>query len=110
METTRYPKDSEENQRYLRAKKRTVALRKFYKHLIVYVVVNIVISGFKIKGYMEEGDSFEEALVLLDTWIVWAVWGVFVLLQAIRTFKSNVILGADWEEKKIREYMNENNR
>jgi hypothetical protein len=110
METTKYPNDSEKNQRYLRAKKRTEALRKFYKHLIVYVVVNLVISGFKIKGYMEGGDSFEEALVLLDTWIVWAVWGVFVVLQAVRTFKSNVILGADWEEKKIREYMNENNR
>ena len=110
MEATRYPNDSEKNQRYLRAKKKAEALRKFYKHLIIYVVVNIVISGFKIKGYMEDGYSFEETLGLIDIWVVWAVWGAFVLLQAIRTFKSNVILGADWEEKKIREYMNENNR
>lgn len=110
MEKNRYPNDPEKNQRYLRAKKRTDAIRKFYKHLVVFIVVNIVISGFKIKGYMEEGYTFEETLTLIDTWAVWAVWGVFVLLQAIRTFKSNVILGTDWEDKKIQEYMNENNR
>lgn len=82
-------------------------LRKFYKHLVVYVVINIIISGIKIYDYMGDGYSFEEALFTLDTYITWLVWGAFVLLQAVRTFKSNVILGADWEERKIREYMNE---
>jgi hypothetical protein len=105
MEATQYPNNKEKNQRYLRAKKRTDMLRKFYKHLMVYLVVNIIISGFKINHYMNQGDTFEEALFTLDTYLTWLIWGVFVLLQAIKTFKSNVILGADWEERKIREYM-----
>jgi len=107
MEATRYPNDTEKNQRYLRAKKKLEMIRKFYKHLIVYVVINLVISGFKIYDYMEDGDTFQEALFTFDTYITWLVWGAFVLLQAIKTFNSNVILGADWEEKKIRQYMNE---
>lgn len=110
MKASRYPNDPEMNQKYLRAKKRTDMIRKFYKHLAVYVIVNTIISFYKVRDYMRDGDSFEEAFLQLDTFIVWLVWGVFVILQAVRTFKSNVILGADWEEKKIREYMNENNR
>lgn len=106
MEATRYPNDEDKNQRYLRAKKRIEMIRKFYKHLVIYIVINIVISGFKVYEYMDEGYTFDESLFILDTYIVWLVWGVFVLLQAIRTFKSNVVMGADWEEKKIREYMN----
>lgn len=105
MERNRYSNDPEMNQRYLRAKKRTLLIRKFYKHLSIYFIVNTIISFYKVRGYMRRGDSFEEAFFQLDTFIVWMIWGVFVLLQAVRTFKSNVILGADWEEKKIREFM-----
>lgn len=95
---------------YQRAKKRTEALRKFYKHLIIYVVVNIVISSYKVNEYLDKGYSFEEALFNIDTLAVWVVWGVFVLLQAFRTFNPSMVLGTDWEERKIREYMDENNR
>ena len=110
MEATRYPNDQEKNQRYLRAKKKMEMQRKFYKHLVVYLVVNIVISSVKIYDYMSEGDTFQEALFTLDTYLTWLIWGLFVLLQAVKTFKTDVFLGADWEERKIREYMNENNR
>lgn len=93
---------------YQRAKKRTEALRKFYKHLIIYVVVNFVISVYKVDEYLDRGYSFEDALWNIDTLAVWIVWGIFVLLQAFRTFNPNTILGTDWEERKIREYMDNN--
>lgn len=96
------------NQRYQRAKKRTEQLRKFYKHLVTYVVINMFISGYKINENMGNGDTFEEAFFNLDTFIVWIVWGAFVALQAVKTFKPTIIMGSDWEERKIREYMNEN--
>ena len=107
MEHKLYSNDSELNQKYLLAKKRTENLRKFYKHLVIYVLVNSFISGFKIKDYVEGGFTFEEAFSQFDVYIVWLVWGAFVALQALRTFNSNLIGGADWEERKIREYMNE---
>ena len=110
METNLYSKDTEKHQRYLRAKKQTEMIKKFYQHLVVYLVANIIISVYKVREYMGDGDSFEEAFFQLDTFIVWIVWGVFVILQAIKTFKTNAILGVDWEEKKIREFMDENKR
>lgn len=95
---------------YQRAKKRTEALRKFYKHLVIYIVVNIAISVYKVHEYLEDGYSFEDALINIDTLAVWVVWGVFVLLQAFKTFNPSMFMGADWEEKKIRQFMDENNR
>lgn len=109
METSRF-KNPDRQQKYLRAKKRTEELRKFYKHVIIYVALNIAISAFKLRLYMRDGESFEEVMTRLDMYIVWVIWGVFLLLQAIKTYRSNVILGSDWEEKKIREFMNEGKR
>lgn len=101
--------DEEMNKRYLRAKKKTESIRKFYTHLIVYILANIAISTIKVREYMQDGDTFEEAFFQFDTFAVWMIWGVFVVLQAIKTFKTDAILGADWEERKIKELMNEGN-
>ena len=103
-------REEEMNQRYQRAKKRTEAIRKFYKHLVTYVIVNMFISGYKVNEYMEQGDTFEEAFFNLDTFIVWIVWGAFVLLQAVKTFNPTMFMGADWEERKIKELMDQNKR
>ena len=96
-----------EEQKYMRAKKRIEEIRKFYKHLMVYVLVNFFISFFKVRDYMEDGDTFMEALSNFDVYIVWVIWGFFLLLNAIKTFNTSMILGSDWEERKIKEFMNE---
>lgn len=109
MERIKYS-TPEKQQKYLRVKKRMGELRKFYKHVAIYILVNIFISGFKIREYMKDEYTFEEAFQKLDVYFVWIVWGVFVILQGIRTYNSKMILGSEWEERKIREYMNENKR
>lgn len=109
MERVKYT-NPEKQQKYLRAKKRMDELRKFYKHVAIYVLVNIFISGFKIREYLGDGYTWEETLSKLDVYVVWIVWGAFVILQAIRTYNTKMILGSEWEERKIREYMNENKR
>ena len=100
-------KDQIEEAKYLRAKKRIEQIKKFYKHVMIYLIVNLFISFFKVRDYMREGDTFMEALENLDVYIVWIIWGFFLLLQAVKTFNANMILGSDWEERKIKEYMNE---
>ena len=102
--------NNQTDQNYVRARKKVELIRKFYKHLVIYVLVNIAISAVKVVDYMSDGFTFEEAFFQLDVFIVWIIWGVFVILQAIKTFKAGTILGADWEERKIQEIMNENKR
>ena len=100
-------KEQLEENKYLRAKKRIDQLKKFYKSVMIYVIVNFFISFFKVRNYMDNGDSFLEALSNFDTYIVWIIWGFFLLLQAVKTFKADAFLGKNWEERKIKEYMNE---
>ena len=99
-------KISKEEQ-YLRAKKRVDELKGFYIHLGVYIAVNIFLSARQVYGDMQDGFTFTEAIFDLSTYWVWIFWGIGMFLHAFRVFGSHLILGKDWEEKKINEFMNE---
>lgn len=92
---------------YFRARHRIERLRKFYFHLIIYFIVNIIISGFKINRNLNRGESFSEALWDLDTFIVWIIWGIIIVIQTISVFGLPYILGRNWEEEKIKQFMDE---
>lgn len=87
-----------DNPAYEEARKRVKALKSFYINFSIYIIVNIFL-----------------ALVNLITspgrlWFIWVVlgWGIGIAFQAYSVFGKNKLLGADWEEKKIKEYMDKN--
>ncbi len=84
--------------KYIRAKERVEELKKFYGNLTSYIVV---ISGLAILNYWVDGWSYP--------WFLWAAfgWGIGLLFHAIRTFNMNPFFGKDWEQRKIKEFMNE---
>ena len=84
--------------KYIRAKERVEELKKFYGNLTSYVVV---ISGLAALNYYVNEWSY--------MWFLWAAlgWGIGILFHAIGTFNLNPFFGRDWEERKIKEYMNE---
>lgn len=97
-------------QSYIRAQKRVKDIKGFYTHLIVYISVNIFISGVIFYGLTKSGDSFSEIISnfgLYSTWLFWGI-GVFFHWLGIFGFKS-LGLGKDWEERKIKEYMEKEN-
>ncbi len=97
-------------QSYIRAQKRVKDIKGFYSHLVVYISVNIFISGLIIYGSMKSGESFSEIIDnfgLYSTWLFWGI-GVFFHWLGIFGFKS-LGLGKDWEERKIKEYMEKEN-
>ena len=81
--------------KYQRAKKRVEALRRFYIHVGVYVLVNLLLFLINITASPE------------SLWFFWPLvgWGIAVILHAFSVFGSGRLLGADWEEKKIEEIM-----
>jgi hypothetical protein len=90
----------EENkeQKYLRAKDKVDKLRKFYGNLTTYVLVITLLAFINYWtndwGYM---------------WFLWPAfgWGIGVGFHAINVFNMNPFFGRDWEERKIREFMRE---
>ena len=96
-----------QEQKYVLARKRVEKISKFYKHLAVYIVVNIGLSAIFIVGDINDGDTFNEAFFNYHNYKIWVFWGIGILFQALNTFGLTLIFNKDWEEKKVREYMND---
>ncbi|MFJ7991076.1 2TM domain-containing protein [Peribacillus frigoritolerans] len=79
---------------YLRAKKRVENLKAFYIHLMVYILVNVMLIAINL---------------LTDSsywWFLYPLggWGIGILIHGI-TILAQGNFGSEWEERKIKEYM-----
>ncbi|WP_298220988.1 2TM domain-containing protein [Flavobacterium sp.] len=86
--------------RYQEALRRVKKVKGFYTHLIVFVVVNTAILIHKIKT-LPPGESYFQ----MEVFSVLVFWGIGLLSHALSIFLPTVLLGKDWEEKKIKELM-----
>jgi hypothetical protein len=82
---------------YQRAKRHVAALRAFYLHLAVYVLVNVFLFLINILTSPR------------SLWFYWPLlgWGIAIVAQAVSVFGfgGRGWLGQDWEERKVRELM-----
>ena len=71
------------------AKRRVAALRNFYAHFIVFVVVNLGLIALNIA-------------TVYDRWVQWALlgWCIGVLAHALTVFARASKLLAEWEGRK----------
>ncbi|SFB76989.1 2TM domain-containing protein [Kaistella jeonii] len=88
------------NIKYLEAQKRVKRLKGFYIHAVVYVLVNL----FIIAQNVESGASLSN----MENYWTAIFWGVGLLGHATSVFLPNMLMGKDWEERKIRELMDKN--
>ena len=93
---------------YIRAKQKVDCLRKFYFHLTIYFIVNILISSLKIYRNLSHGESFEDAFFDFSNYAVWLFWGIGLVIHTFSVFGLPMILGRNWEEEKIKKYMEDN--
>ncbi len=85
------------NERYQRAKKRVDELKGFYIHFGIYLIMVPIFIWLNVRS----------------THFPWAIfpiagWGMGVLGHAYETHQWNLpFFGKNWEERKIKEYMRE---
>lgn len=96
-----------QEQQYVLARKRVEKIGKFYKHLAAYIIVNIFLSAIFIVGDMNDGDTFKEAFTDYHNYKIWLYWGIGIVFQALNTFGLNLFFNKDWQERKVKEYMND---
>ena len=95
--------DNQKEERYLQAKKRVDELKKFYVHLIVFIIINTFISSRKIIKNIDNGETFSEAFFDFTTFSFWFFWGIGLVFHAFKVFGVNGFLGKEWEARKIKE-------
>lgn len=96
-------------ERYSRAKKRVEELKGFHVHLGAYLAVNTFLSIRSIYRDMQDGFSFSESFTEISTYWIWVFWGIGLFFHGLRVFGLSFFLGKDWEDRKIKKYMNQNN-
>ena len=86
--------DQEEQQRYERARARVKAIKGFYIHATIFVVVNVALFAINV-------------LVGGVWWFYWPLlgWGIGLGVHALAVFGfgGGGPWGWDWEERKTRE-------
>jgi hypothetical protein len=84
-------------ERFNRAKKQVEDIKGFYGNLISYTLVNLFLLFINLKYSPEH------------LWFFWPMlgWGIGVFFHAVKVFNFFPFLGKDWEEKKLKEFMEE---
>ena len=87
--------NSKEN-KYLRAKDRVACIKKFYTSLLFYIVF---IGFLAALNYYTNQWRY--------AWFLWAAfgWGIGLAFQAAKAFRWAPWTNKDWEERKIKEFM-----
>ncbi|MFD2908060.1 2TM domain-containing protein [Flavobacterium ardleyense] len=91
--------------KYEQALKRVKRIKSFYTHALVYLVINAMIVILNIQN-LKEGESYFK----IENFVTLFFWGIGLLAHGLSVFLPNFILGKDWEEKKIREFMEEDKK
>lgn len=86
--------------KYQEAAKRVKKIKGFYTHLTVYIVVNTMIIIVNVQN-LDEGESF----LKFKTFSTALFWGIGLAAHGLSVFLPSLIMGKDWEEKKIKELM-----
>ena len=91
---------SQDEIKYQETLKRVKKIKGFYIHLIVYIFVNILIFFLNVK-YLDQGESYFQFKNFQSAFF----WGIGLLAHGMSTFVPYLILGKNWEERKIKEFM-----
>jgi len=88
----------EKESKYLRAKERVVEIKKFYCSLFSSIFIILFIGG--INYYLNQW---------WNPWFLWVVFGLGISLvfKAFKTFGYTAFFGRNWEQRKIREFLEE---
>lgn len=98
----------QQSEKYLKAKKRVEDIKKFYKHLTFYILINLVFIGYRIFKDIDYGSTFVEAFTDISNYKIFFWWGVILILHGVSVFGKDLLFNKEWEEKKVREYMDKN--
>ena len=102
-----------ENAKYERAAKKVEDIKKFYRHLHVYLIINFILLLVKanVLGLLS-GDGFED--LAFERWLDINVygtaflWGIGLAIHGLYVFQYKFKFLKNWEARKIEQLMNDN--
>lgn len=87
--------------KYYMAAKRVKKIKGFYVHLLVYIVINVFLIGANTNEFVRGNSEFWR----FETFSTAFFWGIGLFSHGMSVFGRNIFFGTNWEERKIKEFM-----
>jgi 2TM domain len=89
----------EEEKLYKEARKRVRRKKSYYSAIISYFAVGTFLTF--LNWYTQRDEE------TIHWWVIWVWfgWGIGMFFYTISFFKTGVVFGQDWEDRKIKEEM-----
>ena len=97
--------NNEQQMQYEIAVKRVKKISGFYRHLTIYCVVNLFIVFINIQN-LDAGESYFQFKNFTTAFF----WGLGLLSHALSVFAPEFFFGRNWEERKIKEFMDKDQK
>jgi len=78
------------------AKKRVRKIKRFYNHLLIYSIGVVI---FLLNEYCDA--PLKSILLLYQTWFFMYCWTFIIVVQGLKIFIIEVVLGKNWEAKQM---------
>lgn len=90
-----------ESDKYLKAKRKVAEIKEFYISLTSYVVFIVALAG--LNYYVNQWRN---------AWFLWAAfgWGIGIVFHAMKVFGGVSFLSKDWEERKLKQFLEDEDR
>ncbi len=102
--------ETSKNTQYERALKKVGVIRRFYKHLRVYIIINVLLLLLRAKifKFFNDGNISD---VQFDRWLDWntygtaSIWGVALFIHWVYAFQYKFKFFKNWEDRKLKEIL-----
>ena len=89
--------------KFERAHKKMKDIKGFYSHLVIYLIINFMLILIQMGIF-----NGSLASVRVPSWAHFTTpffWGIGVFFHGLYVFQHKFTIFKDWEERKIKEYM-----
>ena len=94
-----------QDERYRRAQRRVKEIKGFYWHLFWYLLVNLFLTFRKPISQLFSDGTWDWDDFNYGSFSLWFFWGIGLAAHWIHVFGKNIVFSRQWEERKIKEYM-----
>lgn len=91
---------TQEEINYQQAKERVKKIKGFYTHALVYLIINVML----FIGTIQKIDV-NESVFALKNFSIAILWGTGLIAHGLSIFLPGILLGKEWEERKIKKIM-----
>ena len=99
--------------KYEEALKHVKRIKGFYKHIITYIIFNIILFIIKWRAvdYVLNNTAYAEKGLIdwmyVDIFSTPVIWGIILLIHGLYVYRYKFTFFKKWEYRKIKEYMDQ---